>query len=356
MEVINVEQFSDTSKIILVEEGTAYFDIRNRLGVSISDSAMFDVHIINGYSAITLYKANFSSSDFPLSIVTFKQGETAYTELFNSDFSVPLSSARFCFGKRGDTAKNITFEKLTDYCNDNGDCYVSKSANLSDVLPEVSRDNLSVYSKEFIDNIGMDYVTNTNNTSFIHSTATDYPFYSIYNGVNETGTKCSEVWENYFTSGVAHISFTLQNVKYIKHTMTTPAVINSAHIDSLFNGRELHPKTALIMYPSLSTSSRDGIFYQFYPDPNWLPEIVYIKGTLGVYDLSQAEHLPVVIVTGDEPFAYRGSILQGQSIYLYWNFPDYSGRFQGGKTPYLELDTANDITFRADYVPSDAQL
>lgn len=355
MEVINVEQFSDTSKVILVNEGTVYFDIRNSSGKSISDNAMFDVHIINGYSAITLYKVNFSESDFPLSIVTFKRGETAYTELFNAPFSVPLSAARFCFGKRGDTAKNITFYNLTNYCNDGGDCYVKKSSNLSDVLPSLARENLGIYDKSFIDNIGQDYVKNTNNTSFIHSIATDYPFYSAYNGADEYGTKCQEVWENYFNSGVAHISFTLQNVKYIKHTMNNPLVINSAHIDSLFNGRELYPKSAFIMYPSLSTTSRNGIFYQFYPDPQWLPEVVYIRGLLGPYNLDQAEHMPVIIVTGDDPFVYRGSTLQGQSIYLYWKMPSYAG-FEGGKNPYLELDTANDITFRADYVPSDAQL
>lgn len=355
MEVISVEYFSDTSKVILVEEGTVYFDIRNSSGKSITDNAMFDVHMINNYSVISLYKANFSMSDFPLTIVTFKQGETAYTELFNAPFSIPSSTSRFAFGKRGDSAKNITFENLTDYCNDGGECYVEKSANLSDILPSAARENLSVYDKNFINNIGSNYVTNSNNTNFIHSTATDYPMYSSYSGTSESGTKCQEVWENYFNSGVAHISFKLSGVKYIKQTGNQPLILNGAHTDSLFNGRELYPKSAMIMYPSFSGTNRDGVAYQWYPDPQWLPEVVYIRGVVGAYDLDVPEHLPVIIVTGDEPFVYRGSQLDGQSIYMYWKMPDFSSH-QDGKTPYIELDEATDITFRADYVPSDAQL
>lgn len=362
MNTQTINQFTGTKTIDFPTYTSVYFTIYDRNNIDITDTNIISVTTNASGFSITLNSSNILSTSFPLKLVWFDYldiTEAGTLKPFAQTPGTPTNNDLFAIGKRKATAKNVTLSELSDFITDNGTAYVKKANNLSDVQKEEARNNLEIYSKDFIDFVPNNYVSNRND--FSHSFVTDLGQYSILaeaigfdtSSLSVDVIGCKAQIDTHYNSSMCTVRVTVKEVSCFnyysyseyKYICTTQELFNGVNITvpnpMIIPCTVIDENLSLTAFPFAST-------WKHIEMGNEGAEII-IDGT---HNFDSYLELPQLVITSDQPFKYRGGTFSANTVYIV--HPD-SKLFQRSQAVYLPYRTF-DFIYETTFVPNDSQL
>lgn len=371
MQQITINNFEDTTSIN-VPKDTAYVEILAYKGhpyyyyENIDNSFLFKVISNPTNNTLVFSRENFTDDMFPLTVTAFSESDLiGGSELFNKSWGVPFNTIRLAIGRRNKPSKNITFENLAKYINEEGAAYVTK--DFSGLDYDVARENLNVYSKEEIDRLQNEYMFSNVNFDLTRNDAlrfgdtyTGYPF--MESTLVESGRmNAHNTFHSWYKSAVCGLELKFLNVKSFMNYRNNPFYF--CDIQTLFNGRQFTTQVPLIITPTVTRNGSPS--YR----PSYIRRGVRYGTTLALTgavadDISQ---YPVMIITPDYDVRFANAILNANSVYfvdLNWGYlagwtggtavePTgiswYSSTSSGDSVKY-------DFEYKITFMPNDPQL
>ena len=365
MQQITINEFEDTTTINIPKD-VAYVSIEGYSGApiyhyeEITDSCTYNVIENHNFNTIVLDRNNFTTDQFPLIITTFSDSDiSGGTPLFGRPLGVPFNSARIATGKRHNPCKNITLDDFSNYVNEGGSSYVTKSFEGLD--PDIARENLNVYSKEEIDRIAQEYeYTNVNfnktknDALRFGDTNNNYPFIQTTQLIPGR-TNSHNTLHSYFKSGVCGFEITFRNVKTYADMQLNPWFFSD--IQGIFNGRQFTTQTPLIIKPVVKNfnGDRPGYFRRGYVYGNAGMLTDPVPNIEGQY--------PVMIITPDYQIKFNNYTLDANSVYfidLEWYYIKNPTPLTPSGISWYDSTDFDDAKYNFSYIcsfaPNDPQL
>lgn len=348
-------EFEGTLPITL-ESGIKYVQVFNKDNVLMSDASQ---ESFSG-NVVYLYSENYSTNDFPLSIVMFSDSDiSGGIALFGQSLSTPSQSARAAIGTRHQTAKNINVIDLANYINDGGSLYVNNK--LEDISYSSARNNLDLYSKQEVRNFAAGVVT-TDKFSGQSRNFTFAPYVSdnIWHHTGEWNYPTAKF--NYrFENSIMYFSVTM-NV-YGFNIMNDGGLVvsddNGLHAVKICSIQEafsqpLAPDQPIILQPQVSRLPISGTYWDSTTDEEGDSR-----------EIITPFKLPLMVINS-APYSFRkgtgvaqaAQMNSSNSIYLVHPQVERGTRWVSnyGAWRRWSFDSAVQVTYRGSYAINDPQL
>lgn len=329
MEIINIPDWGTGTYRAAVSNQIKYIEIYDSNGKFISDA--YTLQLTN-YGQLVLEYENYEGASFPLMAVCFNTAEIEGGEgLFNKQMGAPFNSVRFGIGKRHEIARNVRFDELCKYVNDEGSIYVTKE--FDGLNYATARQNLEVYSRQEVDNkiVGVNL---TDAYTFTSPAVECYPF-------------CREGWPNITRPALGNFTSTYsRGVMRIELSVTPHGVRTNStgayrlgSIQSIVGSSAFAPGNVVVAYPHV-----EGVPVYAH----WMH-----RGTQeSANNFRDLSTLPLLVMTtGNTKFANSNEMM-ASSIYMLNPF-QYTEA-----SDWIRFDNrgAETIKWVLEYYPNDEQL